>query len=67
MHVYIPVNLSVSANASCEPLNGLDLETICSYNSSNRTFIISNAFTFTVEPKLIRFQLNNITNPVNIT
>lgn len=63
LHLQIPSELTVNSNPSCEPLNGLDASMECTYNSTNRTFVISKAFTFLIEPKIIKFMISNITNP----
>jgi hypothetical protein len=61
MVIVIPDELKLSNTITCESISGLSTEAACTFNNGNLT--LKNAFTSQTEPKLIKFWIENFTNP----
>jgi len=63
MFLTFPEDLRMPNNLTCEALFGLSLEFQCTYNATNRTLKLANAFPFATEPSRIQFSVSPIINP----
>jgi hypothetical protein len=48
---------------ACTSLAGVSDELTCAYQAENRTLVVRGAFESAIEPKVIKLQVGNVTNP----
>ena len=64
MLIEFPAQIKVAIDSPlCEPVAGMGVDMTCSFNQTQRTLMIKEAFPFLTAPRLLRFLLHNLTNP----
>jgi hypothetical protein len=63
LQLYIPLELELMDNSTCEAVYGLSTSVNCTYNKTNRILSVNDGFHYESTPDKIQFKLKSFVNP----